>query len=282
MQHEKIATCKFSEQARDSQAAWQDSMSRINFSLYFPMPTWACHHPRSLDWWLLLPGRACFLPQPCIRPRPLSPHCRSSASQGDTASDRALEMCWIVRPLSPLRYRDTCVIAVNVPSPSIRWVPIFPSQIANARLEVNVYTFVNFETSEKNHQTGPVILIHQSFINTKIISVISLFSFLNIFNPESSFSQMIRWFFNVLPRAHRKFQILPLDTRFRIADKSAFKGDGVTVVGLSYHRSFGKGRFNTVFRYGCLIAYVRHKRSTYRELFIHLLARLLKPFAAID
>jgi len=76
------------------------------------------------------------------------------------------------------------------------------------------------------------------------------------------------------------FKVLPLDIRFRIADKSAFEGDGVTVVGLSNHRSFGEGRFNTVFRYGCLVAYVRHKRSTYRELFVHTLACLLNPFAA--
>lgn len=61
-----------------------------------------------------------------------------------------------------------------------------------------------------------------------------------------------------LPRARAADspQVLPLDAWFRIADKSAFEGDGVTVVGLSYHRSFGEGRFNTVFGYGCLVAYV--------------------------
>lgn len=72
----------------------------------------------------------------------------------------------------------------------------------------------------------------------------------------SSGSQMAPSLQRTSSRAHRGFQILPLHTWFRIADKSAFEGDGVTVVGLSYHRSFGEGRFNTVFRYGCLIAYV--------------------------
>jgi len=65
-------------------------------------------------------------------------------------------------------------------------------------------------------------------------------------------------------RACRGPRLLPLDTWFWIADKSAFEGDGVTVVGLSYHRSFGEGRFNTVLRYGCLVAYVR-QRSSFRS-----------------
>lgn len=85
-------------------------------------------------------------------------------------------------------------------------------------------------------------------------------------------------------RVSRTPRVLPLDTRFGIADKSAFEGDGVTVVGLSYHRSFGEGRFNTVLRYGCLVAYVRHKRSTCPKKgcsYIHFARPTFNPFAVL-
>jgi hypothetical protein len=106
-------------------------------------------------------------------------------------------------------------------------------------------------------------------------STLSIFN-LNVFRRFSN---------NILQdtssRASRGSRILPLDIWFRIADKSAFEGDGVTVVWLSNHRSFSEGRFNPVVRYGCFVAYVRHKRSTYRKLFVHIPACLLNPFAAL-